>query len=425
MIACLASVWTLTAGSAAAATTYYAGPMGMATDACTQLDPCDIVTAVGNAADGDEVIILPGSYSLGAASAAINNAADVHGQDGQAKPVISNTSLLGGVFSVNNANASLRNLEVVSTGYYGVLLQQGTVDGVRAHATHDGGEGCAPKGNATIRDSVCWADGSLAEGVGFHGSGASFTTTLRNVTAVGAQYGIDFNAQSPGDALVVDAKSVISRETSGAGGSADVRADAGNATATVTVTLDHSNYSTRAEVGTGTPTVTDPGTGTNQTAAPLFIDPLNGDFHELSGSPTIDAGALDGSSGSTDIDGEARIQGSAPDIGADEFAPPAAGDGGGPTDMTTPATDTKPPITTLAKGPKKRTHKRTAKFQFVSNEPGSTFMCKLDKKAFAPCTAPKTIRVKPGRHTFKVEAVDPAGNVDPTPEVYRWKVLAG
>jgi Bacterial Ig domain len=85
--------------------------------------------------------------------------------------------------------------------------------------------------------------------------------------------------------------------------------------------------------------------------------------------------------------------------------------------------DILPPITTLAKGPKKHTTKHKAKFQFVSNEPGSSFMCKLDKKAFAACVAPKTVRVKTGKHTFKVEAVDPAGNIDPTPAVYHWKVL--
>ena len=81
--------------------------------------------------------------------------------------------------------------------------------------------------------------------------------------------------------------------------------------------------------------------------------------------------------------------------------------------------DTTPPNTTIGKGPKKVIHakgpKTRVKFTFSSTEVGSTFKCKLDKKAFAACTSPKTYKVKPGKHTFQVEAVDAAGNIDATP----------
>ena len=53
--------------------------------------------------------------------------------------------------------------------------------------------------------------------------------------------------------------------------------------------------------------------------------------------------------------------------------------------------------------------------------PDATFQCKLDKGAFAPCTSPKTYKVKPGRHTFSVEAVAPAGT-DATPATFSFKV---
>jgi hypothetical protein len=58
----------------------------------------------------------------------------------------------------------------------------------------------------------------------------------------------------------------------------------------------------------------------------------------------------------------------------------------------------------------------TAKFKFTSNEPGSTFQCKLDKRKFKPCSSPKKYKhLSSGKHKFKVRAVDAAGNADTTP----------
>lgn len=86
--------------------------------------------------------------------------------------------------------------------------------------------------------------------------------------------------------------------------------------------------------------------------------------------------------------------------------------------------DKKAPETTIVKGPKARSHKRTAKFRFVSSEAGSTFQCKLDKKSFKPCLSPKKYkRLKPGRHVFEVRAIDAAGNRDKTPATWKFRVL--
>lgn len=61
---------------------------------------------------------------------------------------------------------------------------------------------------------------------------------------------------------------------------------------------------------------------------------------------------------------------------------------------------------------------RKAIFTFRSDEVGSRFRCKFDRQAFRPCGSPKTYRkLKPGPHTFKVVAVDAAGNVDRSPAV--------
>ena len=59
--------------------------------------------------------------------------------------------------------------------------------------------------------------------------------------------------------------------------------------------------------------------GHNQSGNPLFAGPS--DFHLLPGSPAIDAGVNDPADGPTDLDGHARIQGTAPDLGAYEAMP--------------------------------------------------------------------------------------------------------
>jgi dipeptidyl aminopeptidase/acylaminoacyl peptidase len=82
------------------------------------------------------------------------------------------------------------------------------------------------------------------------------------------------------------------------------------------------------------------------------------------------------------------------------------------------------PGTFLRKHPPKRTRKRVARFAFGSDEAGSRFECKLDRKPFRSCRSPFKRRVKPGRHTFKVRAVNAQGIADATPTVFRWRVLA-
>lgn len=65
----------------------------------------------------------------------------------------------------------------------------------------------------------------------------------------------------------------------------------------------------------------------------------------------------------------------------------------------------------------------TGGFTFSSTEPGSTFECKLDGAAWAPCTTPKAFTgLSEGAHTVQIRATDEAGNVDPTPSSYTWTV---
>ncbi len=93
------------------------------------------------------------------------------------------------------------------------------------------------------------------------------------------------------------------------------------------------------------------------------------------------------------------------------------------TDKSAPPPKQPGPQTWLGKHPRKRTTKRLAKFTFGTDEAGSSFECKLDRKPFKPCRSPFKHKVKIGRHLFKVRAVNTDGVPDLTPAKFRWRVL--
>lgn len=88
--------------------------------------------------------------------------------------------------------------------------------------------------------------------------------------------------------------------------------------------------------------------------------------------------------------------------------------------------ETVPPETTITKGPKSKvkTRKRNKKlrFKFVSSEPGSKFRCEVDNGLGEACRSPFKHRFRRGRHGFEVQAIDSAGNADPTPATLDFKL---
>lgn len=109
------------------------------------------------------------------------------------------------------------------------------------------------------------------------------------------------------------------------------------------------------------------------------------------------------------------------DIGAFELqAPPAPS--AEPARVTEVRSDRTPPNTRIVTGPPRTTFKRLAKFRFASTEAQSSFQCKLDKRKWKACGNPFKRSVKPGRHLFKVRAIDRFGNVDPTPARFGWRL---
>lgn len=83
-----------------------------------------------------------------------------------------------------------------------------------------------------------------------------------------------------------------------------------------------------------------------------------------------------------------------------------------------------PPQTSLRAHPPKQGKNVKARFTFSATTAGARFKCKLDGKLFQLCSSPKVYRrLRPGSHVFRVVAIGPDGQSDPTPSIFRWKVL--
>jgi Tol biopolymer transport system component len=86
------------------------------------------------------------------------------------------------------------------------------------------------------------------------------------------------------------------------------------------------------------------------------------------------------------------------------------------------ALDRKPPQTTITRAPKRAPGGR-AGFRFRSDEPGSSFACRLDRRAWRDCESPQRYRrLRAGGHSFRVRATDAAGNRDPSAARARFSV---
>ncbi len=85
--------------------------------------------------------------------------------------------------------------------------------------------------------------------------------------------------------------------------------------------------------------------------------------------------------------------------------------------------DAQAPFTYVTDGPPSASGSSAATLRFTSNEPGSTFSCRLDGGAATPCMSPHSYSGLPdGSHTFEVTATDGSGNPDPTPATYSWSI---
>lgn len=441
------SVWILAVAlsllfaCAATAAIRYAAPGGTGVDPCVNpARPCSIFTAADweaprSTLKADDVVELaPGTYHAEIegefgyiATVTLPEGVTVRGEPGKARPVIilRDNETGSGAFRVP-AESEVADVEIRNRSHHGsaIDIAGGTMERVIARSRVGNTFACELD-SGTIRSSACLnSGGGSAIGVAtFHvGRTDRIESVIRNSTLVATgpgSVGMDF-AYYSGSAHVNaigvlakgEAKDVIARALRGDGGAIKGVGE-GAAEGITKIELQASNYATieTEASGAGRASVTPPGTNGNIKAPPHLAA---GNLHQLPGSPTIDRGAVDGASGPLDVDEQLRTMGTAADIGADELE-------------LFPSRINSAPVTELVMPPlwlrPLRTPLRMAEFTFGSSDVGSRFECKLDRKPFRACTSPHRIKVKLGKHAFRVRAVDPQGMADATPAVLRWRVV--
>lgn len=314
------------APAAMGAVTRYASPTGTGPSAtCAEAAPCSIYDAV-SAAPGDTVIALPGTYSLGATSVSPSPGVTLTGKPGQAKPRFiaagSWALVVGDGVTVRHVYAEASGTggasrAVDATGPTALVEQSELV------ATGDTDYAIQLRDGATLRSTVARSASSDTGGAAVIVGGTG--GTIENVTAIGAGTAPSNGIIIPGAfAVGTSTTSIVNTIADGNGGPA-IRAEDDAGLDDLNIAVEHSNFPESSE----TPPEADITFGTgNQTAPtwpqPLLASPVTADFHQLAGSPTLEAGRS-GAGGISDFDGQPRSMGDRPDIGADEFPGACAG----------------------------------------------------------------------------------------------------
>src|SRR5262245_45044656 len=316
MLGLVAGAMLLAAPTAGAATRY-ASPSGTGPSAtCPQSNPCALEPAVEGpgVVFGDDVIVLPGTYTVLAGNElGVPAGVTVEGQPGAPMPTITYAGGASTVihidigtirrlrFDVSAAGSTGRGVDAVGAASIieqSVLISRGT-----------GGAALQLRDGATLRDSVAWSvNQGFTPAVLVGGSGG----TIQNVTAIAngaASEGILVPA-AYGGTQQVTIRNSIARGS----GAPDISVTDDSGTDNIDVNVSFSNFGTGAQEPPDAALVLGAG---NQTAAPLFAGASTGDVRQTPGSPTINAGTATGIS-SFDLDGNPRTLCSAADIGADE-----------------------------------------------------------------------------------------------------------
>jgi hypothetical protein len=317
--ACLVLLLVVALPTTAQAAQRYAAPAGEGTQ-CTQEKPCSLSEALGKAKANDEVIVTAGAYSLSGPTYLSFEAtgAYVHGDFGGPRPKITG-SVPGYLLGIFTAKSRIAHLDITNAAEFSAALvcnPEIVVERMLMISKAKGGFGAQTFGSCLLRDSVVRAEGEQSVGLLTVGESPSSPGSIRNVTAIATGpkstgLRVANSGFIPGSNYTAFVRnSIISGEEF------DLKSSPGIGPATIDVA--YSNFDTfKAEPGTSIVQG-----GGNQAAPPLFLDAPGGDYREAPGSPTIDAGIAD-QLGPVDYDGNARLQGPAPDIGAFEFAPPS------------------------------------------------------------------------------------------------------
>lgn len=408
VIALTALIAALLVPATATAATRYAAPTGGMVPGCAQLTPCSLEYAIAAASPGDEVVVTPGQYTLGA-TIETETPLWIHGPQGDAKPRIfaANMSVLKSFVPQRISDLTLESNNNPDGTLF--LPADGTVlERLEIFARGAESLGLRAGNNFTMTDTLIFAENSIdATGIFIQGTGSG-SVQLRNDTIVAEGsngVGLAVFMVAKNSALTVEATNVIA---SGTRVDALAQKSPEATGSTVAAHFDHSNL----DVTEGAVTSTN-----GQIAPPQFTPPNPRGFEQAPTSPTIDAGVNDPQNGPVDIRGVPRALPShrsctepdppaITDIGAYEFIPPLLG--------CVPQTA----IVRL----KVRQRRAKVRFTATGTKEPLTFRCRLDRRRWRPCVSPKVYKhMKPRRHVIKVRAFSPLAS-DQTPAKRHFRI---
>jgi hypothetical protein len=303
---------------AAHAAQRYAAPAGSGTE-CTQAKPCSLNEAMGKAKANDEVIVTSGTYAQSGTAFLSGEAtgASVHGDFSGPRPTITG-AVPGFLVLLAPPKSRIAYLNLVNTASSADAVNcplEGAVERVRAEVTGANAIAVLQGENCVVRDSLLRADGETSLAINASGVASTSVGTIRNVTAI-ATGPKSVGLRSMGGFISSATYTANVRNSILSGGEYDLQSFPGFS-GPGNIDVAYSNFDV-AKQEPGTAITQGPG---NQSAPPQFVNAPGGDYREAAGSPTIDAGIAD-QLGSLDLDGNARLLGSAPDIGAYEIVPP-------------------------------------------------------------------------------------------------------
>ncbi|MDQ6527339.1 hypothetical protein RB608_27240 [Nocardioides sp. LHD-245] len=304
----------LAAPPARAAVVRVASPTGSGM-ACTAAAPCTVVQAFANALSGDTVALSPGTYVVGQ---------DLDVEAFTVQPLVVGTRPVLQFTGDHRLRAwqpasVVSDLRIEALNLFpstaAVLIRNGI--GRRLEVVADSpnsAKGVDVRNAGALVDSTVWSRSEFGSAITMGDGGG----LIRNVTALAT--GPDSTGLFTSASYMLPGSTTMTFAVQNSilrGSGHDLHVHSGEPTKVIIANLDHSNYATVAPTGTHA-VLND--LGGRQTAAPAFVAPADGNFRQLATSPTRNAGAPVGGLSATALDGQARIQESAPDIGADEFA---------------------------------------------------------------------------------------------------------
>lgn len=308
---------------------YYAAPGGSTSGGCTNpAAPCDAQYAFDRVPSGSDVTLASGTYQVNS-PLAVSKPLTVHGPAGGPRPLILNdhsgcATCPSVALALNSGDVVVRDLKVVEASGNGAAIYAASLDAShpdtleRVIAERDEGSAIWTLGRTVIRDSVAWSPNLSGIAIYAQATGENTSVDLHNVTAVAGVAGVALDVVDgcPGDTctLAVSAENSIFQS-----GGDDVSSNGHGPGVHPVIDLSHSNF----RLNSPDDWITSPKANGNQSAAPLFVSPVSGDFREQSGSPTVNAGSASPLIGDSDLAGAPRLSGSAPDIGAFELQQPA------------------------------------------------------------------------------------------------------